>query len=73
MRRFCLKSFEELDISNSAQLRENKFSLIPLFFLDPTMRTQDASQSQANSLTKTQAGLDESSPGNCFTSVDLKL
>lgn len=68
-----MNSFNELDTSNSVQLRENKVSLNPFFFLDPSMTTQDASQSRVNSLTKMQAGLNESSPGNSFISVHLKL
>lgn len=73
MNRLCLNSSHELNASNSVQLRENKVSLNPFSFLDATMTTQDASQSLANSLTKMQAGLTESSPGNCFISAHLKL
>jgi len=74
VRRFCLNSFDELDSSNSAQLRQNKvFFKLFFYFLDPTMTTQDASQFQANSLTKMRAGLNESSSGNPFVSVPLKL
>lgn len=72
MRRFCLNYFNELDTSDSVQLRGDKVSLNLFFFSDPAMTTQDASQPQANSLTKMQAGLSES-PGNCFISVHLKL